>query len=88
MGMELTMGFVAGTALGGLFFGALWLTVRRLPSAAAPALLATGSYIVRLAGLGIGLYAVVRLGGAPALLAALVGLLVARQVLIARLKGA
>lgn len=86
--MELTMGFAAGAALGGLFFGGLWLTVRRLPSTSTPALLALGSYVVRLAGLGLGLYAIVRLGGAPALLAAVVGLLVSRQVLIARWKEA
>jgi F1F0 ATPase subunit 2 len=83
---ELMMGFVAGAALGGLFFGGLWLTVRRLPSASAPALLALGSYVGRLAGLAVGLYAVVRLGGAAALLGALVGLLVVRQLLVARLK--
>ena len=86
--MELTTGFVAGAGLGGLFFGGLWLTVRRLPSTSTPALLVLGSYVVRLAGLGLGLYVIVRLGGAPALLAAVVGLFAARQVLIARWKEA
>lgn len=82
---ELLVGFVAGVALGALFFGALWLTVRSIPSASAPVPLAAGSYLVRLCGLGIGLYVVVRLGGAGSLLAALLGVLAARQLIIGRI---
>lgn len=82
---ELSVGFVAGVALGALFFGALWLTVRSIPSASAPVPLAVGSYLVRLCGLGIGLYVVVRVGGAVPLLAALLGILAARQLIIGRI---
>jgi F1F0 ATPase subunit 2 len=83
--LELTTGVVAGLILGGLFFGALWLTVRRMPSASSPVLLTAGSYVIRLIGLGMGLFAVLRLGGTPSLLAALAGLLAARQIMIVRL---
>lgn len=82
---ELLMGFVAGVALGAFFFGVLWLTVRSIPSASAPVPLAAGSYLVRLCGLGIGLYVVVRLGDAGSLLAALLGVLAARQLIIGRI---
>lgn len=82
---ELSVGFVAGVALGALYFGALWLTVRSIPSASAPVPLAAGSYLVRLCGLGIGLYVVVRVGGAVPLLAALPGVLAARQLIIGRI---
>lgn len=82
---ELSVGFVAGVALGALYFGALWLTVRSIPSASAPVPLAVGSYLVRLLGLGIGLYVVVRVGGAVPLLAALPGILAARQLIIGRI---
>lgn len=82
---ELSVGFMAGVALGALFFGALWLTVRRVPSASTPVGLVAGSYLVRLGGLGVGLYVVVRVGGAVSLLAALLGLLTARQVVIGRI---
>jgi F1F0 ATPase subunit 2 len=85
---ELSGGFLAGVGLGALFFGALWLTVRRMPSASGPVLLAAGSYLVRLGGLGAGLYAVVHLGGATALLAALLGVLAARQIMIGRIAPA
>lgn len=83
--IKLAVGFLAGVGLGGLFFGALWLTVRRLPFASGPVLLAGGSYLVRLCGLGIGLYVVVRVGGAVSLLSALLGVLAARQVMIGRI---
>ncbi|MDX1645807.1 MAG: ATP synthase subunit I [Longimicrobiales bacterium] len=85
---ELSLGFVGGMALGALFFGALWLTVRRIPSASAPAWLATGSYVARLGSLATGLYAVVHLGGAVALLAALLGILTVRQTAVRRISGA
>lgn len=80
--LEATLGFAAGAALGGIFFGTLWLTIRRIADAPRPGLLLAVSYVARLALLGAGLYGVVRLGGGLALVAALAGLLVARRFAI------
>lgn len=82
--IALVLGVGAGVVLGGLYFGALWLTVRRIPDARRPGLLVAGSYAVRLGVLGVGLVAVVRGGGAPSLMGALLGLLVIRQLMVAR----
>ncbi|MDX1567261.1 MAG: ATP synthase subunit I [Longimicrobiales bacterium] len=79
---EVVGGLLAGGTLGGLYFGALWLTVRRIPHASRPGLLVAVSYLVRLAALAGGFYVVVRLGGGTALVAGLVGLLAARQLLV------
>jgi len=78
------LGFVFGTALGGAHFGGLWMSLRKLPDLHRPGWVWAGGYFLRLGMLGAGLYWTVRLGGAPALLAALVGVLVARQLLIRR----
>ncbi len=40
---------LVGFGLGAVFFGGLWLTVRRLPTARRPTLLALGSFWVRTA---------------------------------------
>lgn len=82
--MEVVLGFVLGLAVGGVYFGALWVTVRRIPDAAHPGGLVLGSYLVRLGVAGVGFYGVLRLGGAGALVAALVGFVVMRQLLIRR----
>lgn len=42
------LAFGAGLALGVVFLGGLWLTVRRLPSARHPACLAIGSFVTRI----------------------------------------
>ncbi len=39
--------FVAGAALGGLFFGGLWWTLQRLPQSSHPALLLVGGAVAR-----------------------------------------
>lgn len=80
----LVVGLVCGVALGAAYFGALWLAVRRIPTARSPAVLVLGSYLGRLALAVLGFYAVVRLGGGGSLLAALVGFLVVRHLLIQR----
>jgi F1F0 ATPase subunit 2 len=67
----------AGIALGALFFGGLWWTVRRGLTAANPALWFGVSGLVRMALTVSGLYYVSRAGW-PSLLACLCGLLIAR----------
>jgi len=79
---QLVTGSVVGATLGGFYFGVLWLTVRRVPDSRRPGVLVAGSYLSRLGVLAAGLYGVVRVGGAPALLAAVVGLVVVRQLVI------
>jgi F1F0 ATPase subunit 2 len=83
--VKVMLGSLSGAAMGGLYFGSLWAVVRRVPDASRPARLVAGSYLARLAALGLGFWAVLRLGGASALLAALVGLLVARRIIVGRI---
>ncbi|MBA3017921.1 MAG: ATP synthase subunit I [Proteobacteria bacterium] len=45
---SLLLSFTAGIGLGTFYFGGLWLTVRRLPTARNPALLSLGSFFGRL----------------------------------------
>lgn len=68
---------LAGLALGGAYFGGLWWTVRRAADARRPALLLTGSYLLRAALLAGGILLV---GGRDwrHLIACLAGLLAAR----------
>lgn len=79
------MGLGAGVVLGGLYFAGLWLTTRRIPESRHPGLLVAVSYLARLALLGAGLVGVVRLSGAPALLAALLGVMAARHLIVSAL---
>lgn len=81
----LALGLGGGLILGAIYFGGLWLTVRRISSARHPGLRIVTSYLTRLAVLGIGFFGLLRAGGAPALLGALLGLLAARQLVLARL---
>lgn len=85
--MKVVLGFVLGLAVGGLYFGALWLTLRRVPDADHPGGLVLVSYLMRLGVAGVGFYGVLRLGGAGALVAALVGFVVMRQLVIRRVGG-
>lgn len=80
--VELALGLVAGAVLGSFFFGTLWLAIRRAPKASRPAFLVVASYLLRLSLLAVGMYGVVRVGGAASLLAALVGLLAVRHVMV------
>jgi len=78
---------MVGLGLGVVFFGGLWLTLGRLPSARQPALLMLGSLLGRMALVLLGFYAVLRLdetGGLQRVLACLVGLILARQFLLRR----
>ena len=81
--LSLMIALMAGLALGGWYFGGLWVTVRRLPTAAAPALLALGSFWLRLAVSVMGFYVV--MGGQwERLLVCFIGFLGMRSLLMRR----
>ncbi len=54
--LPLVAAFVAGLALGFLFFGGLWLTVKQLATAKQPALLFVASFVLRTAAVVVGVY--------------------------------
>ena len=83
--MAYAVSILAGLGLGGFFFGGLWWTVRRLPTARHPAALALGSFFVRttITAGGLFLAADGRLGPLAAGLAALV---LVRTVLVRRIR--
>lgn len=72
----------AGLFLGGLYFGGLWWTVRRMPRARHPLNLYFGSLIVRLAIVLAASYGMLANAGWPRLVASLVGFVAARLLLI------
>lgn len=77
--LTLLVGIVLGTA----YFGGLWLTVRRLPTARHPALLSLGSFFIRTLVTMLGFYLV--MGSQwERLLLCLGGFLLARTVLMHR----
>lgn len=78
---------VAGAGLGALYFGGLWLTVRRLADARRPALLFASSFAVRTALTVTGFYFVMD-GRWERALAALLGFVIVRQLLVSRLRPA
>ncbi len=73
--------FIEGVALGTLFFGGLWLTVKRTVALKNPALLILGSFILRLAAVLTGFF-FISSGNWRALLTALIGFIVARYIII------
>lgn len=77
------LALAAGVGLGVLYFGGLWLTIRRLPETRHPALLTMGSYLARLALTMAGFYFVMD-GQLSRLIAALAGFFLARQILVRR----
>jgi F1F0 ATPase subunit 2 len=83
--MALLTGLACGLGLGGIYFGALWATVRRIPEARNPGGLVLASYLGRVVIAAFGFYGVVHLGGAPALLSALLGFLIVRQAALRRI---
>lgn len=70
-----------GMLLGGLYFSALWLTLRRLPGSRWPALIITLSLSARLGMLLACFFWIVRDGHWEQLLTALVGFLAVRILL-------
>jgi F1F0 ATPase subunit 2 len=76
------LGFIGGIALGLVFFGGLYWSVNQLPRAKNPGLLMMASMLVRMAILLAGLYFVMA-GELKNLLAAVVGVMVVKFVMIA-----
>lgn len=75
-----------GVLLGGGYFGALWLTLRRLPFYRRSAMLIILSLAARLTLLLVGFYLILKVGNWVHLLAALTGFVLARSLLARRLK--
>jgi len=75
---------VAGAALGAAYFGALWATLSRLPGSARPLRLAGLSLLLRLALLAGGLILIAG-GDAGRMIAGLLGVLLARDLLARRI---
>jgi F1F0 ATPase subunit 2 len=75
---NLAQSWVAGTALGGVFFGGLWLTVHRLLRTAHPARWVFGSLLLRSGIALVGFY-VIAGGGWQCVLLSMVGFVMARQ---------
>lgn len=76
--------FAAGMALGALYFGGLWHTLRRLPDAGRPLSLLLWSFWVRAVLAVMGL-ALVMDGRWERLVAALAGFILTREILVRRL---
>lgn len=85
--LGLAFAAVAGAVLGAAYFGILWATVRRLPDARRPGLLALASFALRLALLTGGLLLIMD-GSWERLLAALAGVVAARTLMIRRIRPA
>lgn len=82
---QLVLALLTGSSIGLFYFGGLWLTVIRIPSSNNPQLLLIGSFGLRLAGALAAFYCLTPWGW-QALVAAMAGLLITRQVLT-RIKG-
>jgi F1F0 ATPase subunit 2 len=79
--LSLVVGLVAGIVLGGFFFGGLWWTVRKGVASEYAALWFIGSLALRTTVVLLGFY-VVGADNWQRLLAALLGLLVARLIVM------
>lgn len=83
--VSLIVAFTAGCVVGLVYFGLLWWTVRRIPTARRPGLLLLGSLVGRLAA-ALAAFYVVMDGRWERMAACLLGFLVVRQVMIGRLR--
>jgi F1F0 ATPase subunit 2 len=82
--IRLILPFMAGLALGAAYFSGLWLTVRRLPDSGRPFASLCWSFLVRTSAVLTGFYLV--MGGRwEQLVAALIGFLFMREILVRRL---
>jgi F1F0 ATPase subunit 2 len=85
-GVRLALAAVGGAAVGLVYFGGLWVTVRRLPASRTPVVLTLVSFVGRLAIVAVGFWVLtadepLRIG------AALLGLLAVRTVLVRRVRS-
>ena len=79
--VQLTIAALTGVALGVLYFGGLWMSVRTLPRMNRPALLMLVSLAARMAVVLAGFYLVMQ-GRWERLIVCLLGFLVARAIMI------
>lgn len=77
--LALVLAWIAGAALGAVFFGGLWWTVRKSLASAKPALWVFGSLLLRMGVTITGFYFVSG-GDWQRLLVCLVGFVMARQI--------
>ncbi len=83
--LHLIAAFLAGALLGVIFFGGLWWTVQRITGSGRPYLVSAVSFALRSIAVLGGFY--ILLGfGLPVIIAAMVGFLAARVVLLSKLK--
>jgi hypothetical protein len=83
--LALTLGFVGGLVLGGLFFHALRVTAALIVGGGSP-LLGLALTMARFSLLGGALY-LVALSGGPTLIAALAGVLCSKRLILLHAKG-
>ncbi len=81
----MVVGFFGGVVLGFVFFGGLYWSVNQLPRVKYPGLLMAASMLVRMAVLLTGLYFLMA-GNIKNLLAAVVGVMLVKFVMIARVR--
>ncbi len=79
--LSVILAFVAGIALGVIFFGGLWFTVKKLITAKVPALWMVGSFILRVGMVLLGFY-FIGAGNWQRLLICLLGFIAARFIVI------
>lgn len=82
--IPLVLAFAAGLGLGLVYFGGLWLTIRRLPTSRWPVVLTLGSLLGRTAVTLVGFYLVMA-GHWERSVACLVGFALMRFVVVASL---
>jgi F1F0 ATPase subunit 2 len=81
--LPIFLALISGIGLGVFYFGGLWWTVQRIPSARHPALLSLGSFFARLAAVLVGFYFLTD-GHWTRLLIGMAGFLTARIILVRR----
>ena len=86
-GYPLLVAGASGAVLGGIYFGGLWLTVRRLPTARRPVVCWVASFAGRALVTALGLYWAAE-GQGEKMAAALAGLLLVRLILVRALAPA
>jgi F1F0 ATPase subunit 2 len=79
--LHMVLAFPAGMLLGSIFFGGLWLTVRKMISTKQPALLIAGSLLLRMGTTLLGFY-YIGVGNWHRLLICLLGFLIARWIIM------
>ncbi|MBM4235842.1 MAG: hypothetical protein FJ152_05155 [Firmicutes bacterium] len=85
--LYLVLAFLAGTAMGTLFFGGLWWTVQKMTGARKPYLLSLTSFLIRTTVILFCFYLLLQSGWYN-LFAALFGFLLARTVVTYKLNPA